>query len=158
MASTDESGEATDRPGTRKTNDRTRTAPELEEKVDHPKHYQHASGVEAIVICEHMNFNLGNAVKYILRAGQKTPDPTEDLRKAAWYLARELDRLATGDAKSLAEKKVAEALRELDRRTEGPMAKGKPFQACWRLFTSRCKRPLGHDGRHESNGLAWDDS
>ena len=59
-----------------------------------PAHYkQHPSGVEVIQITEHMNFCLGNAVKYILRAGLKTPDAVTDLRKAAWYVAREIDRL-----------------------------------------------------------------
>ena len=58
-----------------------------------PKHYRkHPSGVECIEITEHMNFNLGNAVKYIWRAGLKG-DAIEDLEKAAWYLAREIVRL-----------------------------------------------------------------
>ena len=61
--------------------------------VNHPKHYtQHPSGVECIDIVEHMNFNLGNAIKYIWRAGDKG-DIIEDLRKAAWYLNREIARL-----------------------------------------------------------------
>ena len=61
--------------------------------VNHPKHYNsHPSGVECIDITEHMTFNLGNAVKYIWRADHKG-DATEDLRKAAWYLEREMERL-----------------------------------------------------------------
>lgn len=59
--------------------------------VDHPSHYQHPSGVEAIDICEHLGFNLGNAYKYLARAGKKG-DRAEDLRKAAWYLRRQADR------------------------------------------------------------------
>lgn len=63
-------------------------------EVDHPKHYNvNPSGVECIDVVEHMNFNLGNAMKYIWRAGFKTQDPTEDLEKAKWYLERELSRL-----------------------------------------------------------------
>jgi hypothetical protein len=63
--------------------------------VNHPKHYTgHASGVECIQITEHMNFCLGNAVKYIWRAGEKG-DAIEDLRKARWYLDREIARLAS---------------------------------------------------------------
>ena len=59
-----------------------------------PQHYrQHPSGVECIQITEHMNFNLGNAVKYIWRAGLKTTDSMEDLRKARWYLDREIARI-----------------------------------------------------------------
>ncbi len=40
-----------------------------------------------------MNFNLGNAMKYIWRAGLKDSDPTQDLQKARWYVERELARL-----------------------------------------------------------------
>lgn len=66
----------------------------MSDSVDHPRRYNsHPSGVEAIVICEHLTFNVGNAVKYLFRAGIKTPDPIEDLKKAAWYIARELWRL-----------------------------------------------------------------
>lgn len=61
-----------------------------------PAHYkQHPSGVECVVIAEHFGFNLGNAVKYIWRAGLKSKDPVEDLRKACWYIEREISRLAT---------------------------------------------------------------
>lgn len=57
-----------------------------------PPHYQdHPSGVECIQITEHLNFCLGNAMKYIWRSGLKG-DAVEDLRKAAWYLEREIDR------------------------------------------------------------------
>lgn len=66
----------------------------MTEAVDHPKHYtEHPSGVECIQVTEHMNFNLGNAVKYIWRAGLKSPDAQTDLLKAIWYLQREVKRL-----------------------------------------------------------------
>ena len=59
------------------------------EYVDHPQHYNsHPSRVEAISICEHMPFSLGNAFKYAFRAGHKW-DTVEDMRKAKWYLVRE---------------------------------------------------------------------
>lgn len=62
--------------------------------VDHPSHYTgHPSGIECIQITEHMNFCLGNAIKYIWRAGTKSDDPREDLRKAIWYLSREIERI-----------------------------------------------------------------
>ena len=49
--------------------------------VNHPPHYKnHPSGVECIEITRHMNFNLGNAVKYIWRVGLKG-DALEDLKK-----------------------------------------------------------------------------
>jgi len=60
--------------------------------VNHPSHYtQHPSGVECIQITEHMSFCLGNAVKYIWRADLKA-DAIEDLKKAAWYINREIER------------------------------------------------------------------
>lgn len=62
--------------------------------VNKPSHYRsHPSGVECIQITEHMNFNLGNAVKYVWRAGLKSPSAIEDLKKAAWYINREIERL-----------------------------------------------------------------
>lgn len=62
--------------------------------VNHPPHYtSHPSGVECIDITEHYNFNLGNAIKYVWRAGLKSSSPVEDLRKARWYIEREIQRL-----------------------------------------------------------------
>ena len=64
----------------------------MDDKVNHPKHYaSHPSGVECIVITEHMNFCLGSAVGYIWRADLKA-DAIEDLRKARWYITREIER------------------------------------------------------------------
>lgn len=61
-----------------------------------PAHYRSASGVECIQITEHMNFNLGNVIKYVWRADGK--GGVEDLRKAAWYLQREIARLEKSKA------------------------------------------------------------
>ena len=64
----------------------------MSDVVNHPEHYTaHPSGVECIQITEHMGFCLGNAVKYIWRAGLKK-DKLEDLKKAAWYINREIER------------------------------------------------------------------
>lgn len=61
--------------------------------VNHPKHYtSHKSGVECITVTRHMNFNKGNAMKYLWRAGEKG-DEVEDLRKCIWYIQNEIDRL-----------------------------------------------------------------
>jgi len=66
----------------------------MTDTVNNPKHYtSHPSGVECIEITEHMNFCLGNAVKYIWRASLKGKE-IEDLRKARWYIDREIQRLA----------------------------------------------------------------
>jgi hypothetical protein len=62
------------------------------DNVNHPPHYtSHPSGIECIQITEHMGFNLGNAIKYIWRADLKA-DAIEDLRKAAWYINREIQK------------------------------------------------------------------
>jgi hypothetical protein len=64
------------------------------EKVDHPDHYQ-SEKIEAIDVIEafELNFSLGSAVKYILRAGKKpTETAEEDLSKAVWYILREIKR------------------------------------------------------------------
>jgi hypothetical protein len=64
------------------------------DSINHPVHYNiHPSGVECIQIVRHMSFNLGNAIKYIWRAGLK-PGQTDiqDLEKAAWYIADEIER------------------------------------------------------------------
>lgn len=61
--------------------------------VDHPKHYNsHPSGVECIDVVEWMSFNVGNAIKYIWRHRDKG-QPIEDLRKAVWYINREIQRM-----------------------------------------------------------------
>lgn len=60
--------------------------------VNHPPHYgSHPSGVECITITEHMSFNVGNAMKYLWRADHK--NGIEDLKKAEWYVRREIERL-----------------------------------------------------------------
>jgi len=65
----------------------------MQDPINPPHYRSHPSGIEAIQVTEHMNFCLGNAIKYIWRAGLKTENPTEDLRKAAWYINREIQRL-----------------------------------------------------------------
>jgi len=61
----------------------------VNDPVNSPAHYRaHPSGVECIEITEHMDFLLGNATKYIWRAGLKSDDAAEDIRKSVWYLNR----------------------------------------------------------------------
>ena len=72
-------------------------ATSCDDPVNNPAHYtSHPSGVECIRITEHFNFNVGNATKYLWRAGLKSPNPLEDLKKARWYVDREIARLETG--------------------------------------------------------------
>lgn len=62
--------------------------------VDHPSHYAEGRKYEPIDVIEdwELGFCLGNAVKYISRAGRKN-DAVEDLKKARWYLDREIERM-----------------------------------------------------------------
>lgn len=76
---------------------------EQEELVNSPKHYQwlrEVCGIEPIDICRHPNFNRGNALKYLLRAGRKQEEgytgiekEISDIKKALWYLQDELNQL-----------------------------------------------------------------
>lgn len=60
--------------------------------VNHPKHYtSHPSGIECIEITRWMNFNIGNAIKYLWRAALK--GGIEDLQKAIWYINDEIERI-----------------------------------------------------------------
>lgn len=63
------------------------------ETVDHPNHYN-IGGIEVIDFIESWNlgFSLGNAIKYIARAPYKNNE-LEDLKKARWYIDREIQRL-----------------------------------------------------------------
>lgn len=64
------------------------------DQVNHPPHYTHVPGLEAIEVTQHFNFNRGNAIKYIWRAGVKDKArEREDLEKAIWYLNKELERM-----------------------------------------------------------------
>lgn len=73
----------------------------MSDNVNHPKHYtSHPSGIECIQIAEHHNFCVGNAIKYLWRAGLKDDanrgtlaKQVEDLEKAKWYIEREIQRL-----------------------------------------------------------------
>ncbi|MEV5883116.1 DUF3310 domain-containing protein [Streptomyces sp. NPDC052020] len=65
-----------------------------DDMINHPSHYTWLpNGVEVIDITELLPFNTGNVVKYVLRAGRKHGEPITDLRKAAWYINREIERL-----------------------------------------------------------------
>lgn len=71
------------------------------DQINHPKHYtSDPSGIECIDITRHRNFNIGNAIKYLWRAGLKEDKDrklidkqVEDLDKAVWYLVDEIHRL-----------------------------------------------------------------
>lgn len=67
---------------------------ENKDYVNHPSHYTDGK-IEVIDYIEDkkLNYHLGNVVKYVSRAGKKDGnDPVQDLKKALWYLNREIDR------------------------------------------------------------------
>ena len=75
------------------------------DNVNHPAHYNsHPSGIECIEIARHHNFNIGNTIKYLWRAGLKseegmedTDKQVEDLNKAIWYIKDEIKRITEFD-------------------------------------------------------------
>ena len=73
---------------------------EVNKNVSHPSHYN--QGIEAIDIIESwdLNFNLGNVIKYTLRAPYKE-NMIQDLEKAKWYLEREIIRLKKEETKAV---------------------------------------------------------
>jgi len=69
------------------------------EQIDHPKHYGGADDpYETIKVIEAwgLGFHLGNAIKYLSRAGKKG-DRLTDLEKARWYIDREIARVKGGN-------------------------------------------------------------
>lgn len=67
-------------------------ASDVTDMINHPPHYTQLAGVECIDVTEQFNFCRGNAIKYLWRAGAKG-DEIADLRKARWYVDREITRL-----------------------------------------------------------------
>ena len=82
----------------------------MNDAVNHPSHYTSSPAkcklceepIECIDVAEHMGFCLGNAVKYIWRAGLKNGDKTvQDLQKAIWYIERHIERLERNEIGSV---------------------------------------------------------
>lgn len=71
-------------------------------QIDHPEYYK-SGNHEAIDYIEahNLNFNLGNVIKYVTRAGRKSADLVTDLEKAEWYLKREITRQKKKEAKNM---------------------------------------------------------
>lgn len=76
-------------------------SPVVKDKVNHPKHYtSHPSGIECIEITRHYCFAIGNAIKYLWRAGLKVEEgmtdkqkEIEDLEKSIWYIKDRIKQL-----------------------------------------------------------------
>lgn len=68
----------------------------MPDPVNQPDHYTWHPAIECIKVTQEFNFNLGNAIKYIWRAGRKQEQPTiQDLEKARKYIEFEIDRIAS---------------------------------------------------------------
>jgi hypothetical protein len=70
----------------------------ISDKINHPAHYNYGK-IEVIDFIEDQNlgFSLGNVIKYVCRSGRKPNNQAlEDLRKALWYLSREISSIADG--------------------------------------------------------------
>lgn len=82
-------------------------APSQFDNVNHPQHYtSHPSGIECIDITRHHDFCIGNAIKYLWRAGLKSEQglsdkekQIEDLQKAIWYIQDEIKQLEKSNKK-----------------------------------------------------------
>lgn len=84
-----------------------------EERVNHPKHYtwlKKLCGIEVIDITRHLNFNMGNCIKYLLRSGHKSEQgmsikqkKIEDLKKAMFYIKDEINRLENNKENGISE-------------------------------------------------------
>lgn len=79
-----------------------------DERVNHPKYYQDPSGVECIQVARYRSFNIGNALKYLWRAGLKHEDgiddkakQIEDLEKAIFYIKDEIGLLKSNIEKTI---------------------------------------------------------
>ena len=74
---------------------------EVKDNVNHPEHYtSHPSGIECIEVTRHYCFSIGNAIKYLWRAGLKkdasltdNQKEIEDLKKAIWYIKDRIKQL-----------------------------------------------------------------
>lgn len=80
---------------------------EKKDMVNHPSHYtwlKEKCGIEVIDITRHLDFDTGNAVKYLLRAGHKSEEgmtdkekTIQDLKKAAWYINDRIKTIENGN-------------------------------------------------------------
>jgi Protein of unknwon function (DUF3310)/Sel1 repeat len=115
-----------------------------DEKINHPDHYRHPSGIECIEVTKYMGFCLGNAIKYIWRDGQKAgEDVNDDLRKAIWYIQCEID------------KRIDEMKLEEECNIENGLVKAEPRQETPRFFDyadAQSQVELGNEYRDGKNG------
>lgn len=116
----------------------------MSDPVNHPSHYTDVvPGIECIAVTEHFSFLRGNAIKYLWRAGAKG-NVIEDLRKAAWYIEREIESLKKERNRPAVEPHKQPACSRI-----------APANLTVEPYAVICFRPLGHDGMHQ--GFVHDD-
>ena len=95
----------------------------MNDNINHPKHYEDAGYlVQPIDVCQELPFCLGSAVKYLCRAGNKEGCPElEDLKKAQWYLNRQLALLANSSMVAVLSARGACAARFIVEKHNGPL-------------------------------------
>lgn len=93
------------------------------DNINHPKHYEDAGYlVQPIDVCQELPFCLGNAVKYLCRAGKKEGNTAvDDMKKARWYLERQIGLLENGSAAAVLSARGACAARFLAEKNNGPL-------------------------------------
>lgn len=117
----------------------------MSDSVNNPTHYNsHPSGIECITIAEHHNFCIGNAIKYLWRAGLKGDGDNnkhiEDLKKAVWYIEREIERLGADAPPS---KKTGWYIAHLDADDVAIAYRGEG--SLWELYTAKILNPFGSE-------------
>lgn len=72
-----------------------------EDIIDNPPHYTSGRQIEPIDVIEDwgMNYHISTAIAYLSRAGRKSDNEIEDLKKAAWYIARRISMLESEESK-----------------------------------------------------------
>jgi len=90
-----------------------------------PAHYrEHPSGIDCIQITKHENFCIGNAIKYLWRHDKKA-EPIQDLKKAIWYIEKEIDRIQNYQLKPEPTlREAADAHKKFDPQDSGPCQPG----------------------------------
>lgn len=93
----------------------------MSDPVNSPSHYKSASGLECIDVIEAfgLNFHRASALKYLIRAGRKSPAKTvEDLRKSIWMIEREILRIQSAEDDKVASESTARAMCSTCRRVD----------------------------------------
>lgn len=86
----------------------------MSDRINPPYYRRLGMEVADIIAAWGLSYNLGVALAYILRAGKKTPDPTDDLKKVLWHIEDELKRIGErqGQEDSSADARMAKKVAE----------------------------------------------